>query len=184
MRIRNVKGTGHAPGGSAPRAAWLTLGALGLLLGWAQSAAAQPVTGQPVAVFRFAEQGQPVMAVDVWGSVRQTGRYFVQQGTGLVDLITIAGGPALPAETEQVVRGVTVEVSRAAEAERSVIFTAELDALTAGGVFLPSLLDGDVVTVRTSVSQRFTWLDGLTVAASVASLALIILRVTNLSGGI
>src|SRR5690606_6712617 len=116
-------------------------------------AVAQPVAGGGVAVFRFAEPGRPVIAVDLWGSVRQTGRYLVEPGTGVLDLLTLAGGPALQVESDQAVRTVTVEVSRVEGGERHVVFSEDLDRLTAGGALPPPLLEGDVVTVRTQVSQ-------------------------------
>ncbi|HLT46683.1 MAG TPA: hypothetical protein VK002_05590 [Rubricoccaceae bacterium] len=183
MTLQDATGTGAALVRRAPRGAWRLLGVLGLLFSGVQ-AAAQPETGQGVAVFLFAEPGQPVISVDLWGSVRQPGRYLVAPETGLLDLLTIAGGPQLQAETDQVVRSVTVEVSRASSLDRSIVFTSELQALTSGEATPPPLLDGDVVTVQTSVNQRFTWLNGLTVVASVASIALIILRVASISGGI
>lgn len=189
MTIPDAKTAGGAPLRRAPRSVWgrtpaLLLRLIILWLSTAPGAMAQEVVSPGVAVYRFAEPGQPVIGVDLWGSVRQTGRYFVAPGTSLLDLITLAGGPVLQAESNQTIRTVTVEVSRATSGARSVVFKSELDALTSGEAMPPPLLAGDVATVRVNVEERFTWLDGLTVAASVASLALIILRVADISGGI
>lgn len=168
----------------ARRFGW-TLGALAFLLVAPLSASAQPTVGQGVAVYRFAEPGQPVIAIDLWGAVRSTGRFFVPEETGLVDLLTLAGGPILQAETERAVREVTVDVSRMQDSGRAIVFSSAMENLTNGAAPPPPpLLNGDVVTVRTSVEQTFSWTDGLSVVAAVASVTLVILRIASISGGI
>ncbi|MDX1419437.1 MAG: hypothetical protein R3181_05670 [Rubricoccaceae bacterium] len=169
----------------APRLGWWSLGMMVLLMAGPLSAVAQPTVGQGVAVYRFAEPGQPVIAVDLWGTVRSTGRFFVREETTLVDLLTLAGGPLLQAETEQAVREVTVEVSRMQGSARAVVYASVLEDLTSGvEAAPPPLLDGDVVTVRTSIDQTFSWIDAISVVAAVASVTLVILRIADLSGGI
>ena len=177
---------GRAPQRRAPSPAWRFLGVLGLLLGLAgaHGADAQPVAGQGVAVYRFAEPGQPVIAVDLWGSIRQTGRYFIPPEMGLLDLITLAGGPAAQPETDQVIRETTVELSRADSTSRTIVFTSQLEALTSGEAQPPPLRSGDVVTVRTTLERRFEWTDALSVVAAVASVTLVILRIASIGGNI
>ncbi len=156
-----------------------------VMLVTASAALAQPTTmGQAedavgVAVYRFSEPGEPVIAVDLWGSARRTGRYFVAPETTLLDLLTLSGGPPSQAETEGIIRETTVEVSRMSEGSRAVVFEVMIDSLASGGMVPPPLHDQDVVTLTTTVEDPFGWLDALTVVAGVASLALVILRLTT-----
>jgi hypothetical protein len=170
-------------GGAALLLGALAAAALGLTAPGAAAqpggAAFQPAPFQGVAIYRYAEPGQPVIEVDLLGTVRQTGRYFVVPTTTLLDLLALAGGPSSAAETDQVVREVIVGVSRVSGGTRSLVFEASFDAITAGESVPPPLQEDDIVTVTTTVSQRFDWLDGLSVAAGVASLTFLILRIAG-----
>ena len=132
-----------------------------------------------VAVFRYAAPGQPTMDIRVWGAVRSAGIYQVEYGTSLLDVLTLAGGPALPSETDRIEQNVRVEVLRDPAGTRSVVLAATLDELTDPDVRLPELQDGDLVTLTSESRQRFTWRDALSVTSSVASLALLILRIVE-----
>jgi hypothetical protein len=159
----------------------------GLLLGLtagATGASAQPVATPGVAVYRYAEPGEPVIAVDVWGGIRQTGRFLIPPDTGVLELLALAGGPVLQPESDAVFRDATLVLSRQTGSGRVVVFETPVDSLAVSRQVLPALQDQDVMTVNMSVRDRFTWLDGITVAAGIASLALLILRVADLSGGI
>jgi hypothetical protein len=149
-----------------------------LLLAAVPDVAAQEVP-QGVAVYRWAEPGQSVITVDLMGTVRQSGRYFVPMETRLLDLLALSGGPVAAPESDQTVRSITVEVSRAGADGRTLVFDAPFEALMAGEVEAPPLLDGDVVNVVTVLSTRFDWLDGLTVATAVASITYLILRIAE-----
>ena len=121
-----------------------------------------------------------MIAVDLLGTIRQSGRYFIPQETTLLDLLAYSGGPVSAPESDEVVRAVLVGLSRPSAGGRSLVFEASFDALMAGEAVAPPLLNGDVVTVSTLMNQRFDWLDGLTIASGVASLTFLILRITEL----
>ena len=173
-----------------PRGSALLLALIGALV--PLGALAQPIsettgrteTTMGVAVYRFAEPGQAVIPVDLWGSARRSGRYFIPPGTTLLDLISLSGGPLAEVENDAVIRETTVAVSRLTNGTRTVAYSAPADALAAGGADTLTLQAGDVVTITTKVTERFTWLDGVAVAAAVASLALLVLRIAEISGGI
>ena len=42
---------------------------------------------------RFAEAGQLVDTVNVWGDLGRTGRYIIPRGTTITELISFGGGP-------------------------------------------------------------------------------------------
>ena len=136
-------------------------------------------TSSGVAVFRYANPGQPTMDIRVWGAVRSPGVYQVERDTDLIDVLTLAGGPAIPSEDDRSVRNVSVEVLRGTGAGRTPVLTTTLDALTARDMPLPELQDGDLVSLVLQSKQRFTWRDALSVTSSVAGLALLILRLVE-----
>jgi hypothetical protein len=149
------------------------------VLGAAPAQAQGLTAASGVAVFRYAPPGEPTMDIHVWGAVRSAGIYQVERTATLVDVLTVAGGPALPAETDRAEQTVRVEVVRDPAGARTVVLAAKLDALTGQDVTLPELEDGDLVTLTSESRQRFTWRDALSVTSSVASLALLILRIVE-----
>ena len=129
-------------------------------------------------VVRTAGAGRLALPVDVWGAVGQPGRYEVALGTGLLDVLTLAGGPTLSTEGLRTETAV-VSLSRPTAGGRAVVFEGSLEALASGPA--PGLEAGDLVTVRLVESQRFSFRDVLGVAASVASLGLVVLRLVELA---
>lgn len=136
-------------------------------------------TSSGVAVFRYANPGQPTMDIRVWGAVRSPGVYQVEPDTDLIDVLTLAGGPDIPSEDDRLVQNVSVEVLRGMGAGSTPVLTTTLDALTARDTPLPDLQDGDLVSLVLQSKQRFTWRDALSVTSSVAGLALLILRLVE-----
>lgn len=132
-----------------------------------------------VAVFRYAEPGRATKAVQIWGAVRNAGVYQVERDTGLLSLLTLAGGPLVGVEDDRNVRSIQVRVIRDPSTARTVVLDTTLDALTTETVAIPSLEDGDLVTLTAQTRQRFTWRDALAVTASVASLAVLVLRIVE-----
>ena len=151
-----------------------------LVIGIAPSTRAQGLTdASGVAVFRYAEPGRPTKAVQIWGAVRNAGVYQVERETGLLSLLTLAGGPLVGVEDDRNVRSIQVRVIRDPSTARTVVLDTSLDALTTEAVAIPALEDGDLVTLTAQTRQRFTWRDALTVTASVASLAVLVLRIVE-----
>jgi len=153
-----------------------------LWIGMAGAASVQAqglTTASGVAVFRYAAPGEPTMDIRVWGAVRSAGIYQVEEETTLLDVLTLAGGPALPAETDRTEQTVRVQVVRDPAGARTVVLASTLDDLTDPGVRLPGLQDGDLVTLTLESRQRFTWRDALSVTSSVASVVLLVLRISE-----
>ncbi len=140
------------------------------------SVAAQPIPPGGAAVYRYAQPGQAVIAVHVWGAVRQPGWYEVQPATTLDQVLSLAGGPVVGAEDPREERRVTLTLTRGAGAARAVVFASTLDALMASGAPVPALAQGDVLTLQTTVRPRFTWRDGLGVASAVGGLLVALTR--------
>ena len=156
------------------------LGAL-LLLGLASGTAAQDgeAATQGANVYRYAALGEAVMNVDLWGLVKEPGRYQVALSTELVDLITLGGGPDFQVEDTRTARETTVDISREGASGLAIMFSAQLESITNGQAVPPPLLDGDIVTVRATVRQRFSWLDAVSVVGSLASVTFLILRIVG-----
>lgn len=132
-----------------------------------------------VAVFRYAAPGEPTKDIRVWGAVRTAGIYQVESDATLLDVLTLAGGPAIPTTSDRVEQTVRVEVLRNPNGARSVVLATTLDALTDEDVTLPDLRDGDLVSLTSETRQRFTWRDVISVASSAASIALLVIRITE-----
>ena len=147
-------------------------------VGGAVSAQTLP-SASGVALYRYAEPGELTKEVQLWGAVRSPGIYQLQRDADLLLLLTLAGGPALAAESDREVREVNVRVVRDPSGARSVVLDAPLGALTSEATPLPGLQDGDLVTLTAQTRQRFTWRDALSITTSAASLAVLILRIVE-----
>ena len=132
-----------------------------------------------VSVFRYAEPGQPTKAIQVWGAVRSPGVYQVELDTGLLTVLTIAGGPATGMEDDRTVRNVTVQIIRDPSTARTVVAETTLEALTSEAVPMPDLQDGDLVSLTARSRTRFTWREALSITSTVASLAVLVLRLVE-----
>lgn len=151
---------------------------LALLLGGGAFAQGVPAASG-VAVYRYAQPGQPTKDIQVWGAVRSPGVYQVERDADLLTLLTIAGGPAVPSTDDRAVRNVSVRVVRDPGGARTVVLDTTLDALTSDAAPLPALQHGDLVSLAVETRQRFTWRDALSITTSVAALAVLILRIVE-----
>ncbi|MCE1165766.1 MAG: SLBB domain-containing protein [Bacteroidetes bacterium] len=52
--------------------------------------------------FNFGDPNKVNIEVNVWGYVKNSGKYLVPRGTTLLDLITYAGGPATDADLDKI----------------------------------------------------------------------------------
>lgn len=133
------------------------------------------------AYYYYAERGDLTMQVNVWGTVRYPGRYEVQVGANLGELISYAGGPQLRLRREQEERKITVRVSRWVENGRQIVYEHPLDSLVVSADHYPSLKDGDVVTVETVEREGFSWRDVVSIVGSSASVGLLVVRALLIS---
>ncbi len=134
-----------------------------------------------VAFFRYVEPGQATMRISVWGNVDAPGRYEVQAGTDMLELLSLAGGPSDRLRRSNERLYTTVVLTRKTETSLSVIFEAPLVDLTTGVTAYPSLQDEDLLKVDTVINRTFDWRDGITVLGGLATLTLLVLRVTKIA---
>lgn len=126
--------------------------------------------------YYYAEPGDLTMQVNVWGTVRNPGRYEVRTETDLGELLSYAGGPQLTRMREQDERTITIRVARVTEGRRTIVFETELDSMITSSEAYPVLEGGDVVTVETTEDPGFTWQDAIGTIGSVASIGLLVVR--------
>ncbi len=112
------------------------------------------------------------MPINVWGQVRNPGRYEVPISTDLVQLLSFAGGP-MPDALLSAVK--VSRIVRREDAIRIVEYVVNLEHLDKLDEKARDLEPGDTVFMDTSVSfgEIFTYVTTLAiVAASVANVAI------------
>ncbi|MEM6336500.1 MAG: SLBB domain-containing protein [Bacteroidota bacterium] len=106
------------------------------------------------AVYKYAEQGDVTVAINVWGTVRNPGLYELPEGATLNDVVSMAGGPANfvydPTRSD---RKITIEVARRTDGGYTTIVESDLDALVGSSEMI--MQDGDVIFLETLDRQRF-----------------------------
>lgn len=151
---------------------------LALLLGGGAYAQGVPAASG-VAVYRYAEPGQPTKDIQVWGAVRSPGVYQVERDADLLTVLTLAGGPIAGVETNREERTVYVQIARGKAGSRELVFEESLDRLLAHNVSYPEPQDGDIVSLRVEARQRFQLRDAAVLVSSLGTLALVILRLVE-----
>lgn len=109
---------------------------------------------------------EPEARVNVWGAVRLPGLYEVGPGFDVQSVLSLAGGPLLPALRNNDTREVTVRYVRG----ESVLFAGSLEDFTRTTGALPMPQDGDVVEVITRERAGFSFRDVLAVAGTTAGI--------------
>ena len=170
----------------APRAA-----ALLAVLAWlaAGPALAQPVTPpfgevqtSGLSYFTYAEPGAPTIEVMVVGEGARTGVYRIQEGTTLTRLLVLGGNVPSSEETERRVTEAFVRVLRETGGTRATVYEATTEQALREPQAHPALQDGDVVELDVTyeeLPEPFTFRQGIQIASSVASIALLILRIAS-----
>jgi hypothetical protein len=159
--------------------------ALALLL--ASTAAVSPAEAQSaynridetrssVAYFYHARPGVPTLQVSVWGTVPRPGIYEVPEETGIARLMTMAGGAAIEARSENEEATSTIRVFREQRGGRELIYESSLQNLLRDARADLSIQNGDVLVVATRVERSLSWRDVLSIVGSVGSLALVVER--------
>lgn len=166
----------------SPRAALACLllaAAVGTSPAFGQAFGRVEETKSNVAYFYHARPGEATVQISVWGTVPQPGIYEIPDTTDLDKLLTMAGGAPLEVQREgQEDATITVRVYRPEQEGRSQIFEAPLERMLQGSASYPPLRDNDIVVVETvRPEQPFGWRDVLSVASSLGSLTLLVLRV-------
>ena len=131
------------------------------------------------AVYRYVSPGHSAIAIDVWGDVRHPGRYYVEPGSDLLDVLTLAGGPLVGTGGTRVRRHVSIRLTRGDGTDRRIEYESPVAGLEVGQI--PGVSDGDLITVQSWQRERFIWRDVLTTTSALASLGLLILRIVERS---
>lgn len=134
-----------------------------------------------VAFYRYVEPGQATMRISVWGNVDAPGRYEVQAGTDLLELLSLAGGPSDRLRRSNETLRTSVVLSRKTDTSLSIVFEAPLSDLTTGLTPYPPLQDEDLLRIDTVISRSFNWRDGLTILGALTTSALLVLRITKIA---
>lgn len=143
-------------------------------------ALATEVGSTNAAYYSFLRTGEVPIEVFVLGEVSDPGVYAVGLGTDLDHLLALAGGVAYGAQEERLVQDVTVRLYDNAGGNRVLSYEQSLDRLLAGTPPLPTLDNGDVVVVDVQAQQSwFTFSNTLSVLTALASLILVVERITS-----
>lgn len=119
---------------------------------------------------------EPAARVNVWGAVGAPGLYPVGPEFDAQAVLSLAGGPLLPALQENTEREVTVRYLR----QSGELFRGDLDAFTRAD--LPDPVDGDVIEVEIRERRGFSFRDVLSIAGAVAGIAsAVVIVITQLS---
>ncbi len=162
---------------AVPLRAAIVLAALFITLG----ASAQPVTPSPENV--FARPGYPTIGVYVLGDVQTPGKWRVEDGAPLLDLLAVTT-PANPSpDRGGVVESVRVRLYRQSGAgARQLTVDSDLEPLLIGSLAATPLREGDLVRVITDVTEPrdgISFMDVLGVVSTVASVAVLVISLTQ-----
>jgi hypothetical protein len=157
---------------------------LTLLLGLAPPAAAQFVpnptevraTGIPYRM--YARPGEPTIQVQMLGEIA-SGIYVVGTTTNLGDLLVMAGGANLSEGSPNVERTVTIRLMRQRGDIREVVYESDVHRMLREPGAYPTLQDGDLITVTSTVRPRYTFRETIGLVSSLASITLLLLRLTE-----
>ena len=120
----------------------------------------------------YARPGHPTMVIYVLGDVATAGRWRVERGVQLLDLLAVAGPSVVMTEESETVEDVRVKVFREADQGRRLTFNESIESLLTSANASLLLEEGDVVVVDVIEKRQSTALSLLAIASSVASLVL------------
>jgi NADH:ubiquinone oxidoreductase subunit F (NADH-binding) len=124
-------------------------------------------TGSSAAAFYYiSKPGEITMPINLWGYVRNPGRYEVPISTDLVQLVSYAGGPLMDADLGSVR---IARVVRREDMVRTVEFTVNLDRLDKLDEKARDLEPGDTVFVERSAISVGTLFNIITAVALVVA---------------
>ncbi len=120
----------------------------------------------------YARPGHPTMVIYVLGDVATAGRWRVERGVQLLDLLAVAGPSVVMTEESETVEDVRVKVFREADQGRRLTFNESIESLLTSANASLLLEEGDVVVVDVIEKRQSTAVSLLAIASSVASLVL------------
>ena len=133
----------------------------------------------PAAYYNYAEPGDVTIMVNVWGTVRNPGLYEIPRDTRVSTLLSVAGGPIVSQRENRMDRTIQIRLFRESGTSRATVFESTMANEVLAADEDPVLQEGDVLTVETVVTRRFSWRDVFPIVAAVASVALAVERITR-----
>ncbi|MEW6510860.1 MAG: SLBB domain-containing protein [Bacteroidota bacterium] len=130
----------------------------------------QPATATP-SYYSLAKPGELTMQVNVWGLITHPGRYEVSITTNLIELISLAGGPAPDADIDE------VRITRFLKTESGITrgeYTVNLDDLYRVNESSLVLQPGDTIVI-----DRSSWVTIRDIIGILTSVAVITATVTT-----
>jgi protein involved in polysaccharide export with SLBB domain len=125
------------------------------------------------AYYYISKPGEITMTINLWGHVRNPGRYEVPISTDIVQLVSYAGGPLPEADLGSVK---IARVVRGVDAARTVEFNVNLDHLDKLDEKARRLEPGDTIFIEaTSVTFREIFDIATTTALILATIANVII---------
>jgi protein involved in polysaccharide export with SLBB domain len=147
----------------------------------AASASAQPVAASVENT--YARPGYPTIAVYVIGDVVGPGKWRVEEGAPLLDLLTVTRPLSPPPSSGGVVQSVHVRLYRQSDSgSRQLAVDSELEPLLVGSLAATPLRDGDLLRVVTEVTEprsRMSFSEILSIVGTLASLAVLAVSVAQ-----
>lgn len=122
-----------------------------------------------------ARPGYATMTIHVLGAVSDPGLWLVEQDTDLLELLTVARPSGLTSSPRGGRQNTVVQIYRTNSTNRTEIYSGKLEDVLRQPAGIPSLQDGDIVTVTSK--PRVGFMTVATWAGSAASIALLAIRI-------
>ena len=126
----------------------------------------------------YAQPGEPTVEVFVLGEA-SSGVYVVGETTNLLELLALTGAGATVIDDAEFERDATVRLMREQGGSRSVIYEKPFESFLAEPATYPMLQDGDIFSIEVNQRRKIGLREYLQYASSLASITLLILRLTN-----
>jgi protein involved in polysaccharide export with SLBB domain len=120
------------------------------------------------------QTGSRTIQVHVFGAVRNSGLYEVNQGTSLAELLALSGGPQLDVRERRTRRKISVKLFRPTNGSNAPIYESELDDASLYTDSSTILQESDVVRVEVVNRSLFSWRDALQIVATAATVFLVL----------
>ncbi len=138
--------------------------------------------------FNYADKEKVNIEVNLWGYVKNPGKYLIPKGTTFIDLITLGGGPVLESKLEDI-RIIRPKNDTLRITEEQIINLNYNDYLWGEGAnptkkINPVLMSGDIILVPGS--PRYFFRDNLNfilaISSVLISLGILVLTISRNNG--
>ena len=131
------------------------------------------------AYYNYSDPGDITIIVHVWGAMRYPGLYEIPRETKVSELISLAGGPQVPARSRRSVRRVDLNLYRFNNDLPENIFRIEMENEIVISSDNPPLSDGDILSAESVVRQTFGIRDLFPIISATATMVLLVDRLVS-----